>query len=244
MTTGNHGCAGAHLNVYNLSSTRSCRFTVETVACPDCDLLQRIPPLPPGGKARCPRCGETLATQPSDPLDRPLALTIAAAIVFLIANTAPLMGLSAVGREASTTLIGGAHQMWLQGREVTAAMVGFCAVIAPGSYILCMLAVLLAVRRQPAPQWIGEVLRWADFMRPWSMNEVLMLGILVALVKIAELATVIPGIGMYAVFVLIMLLAGIMVTFDPREVWKRIEWAAGGSRPLIAHATSGAGAAR
>ena len=70
---------------------------METVACPDCDLLQRLPELPPGGKARCPRCGNTLATQPSDPLDRPLALTITAAIVFIVANTAPLMGLSAVG---------------------------------------------------------------------------------------------------------------------------------------------------
>ena len=56
---------------------------METVACAECDLLQRFPPIPPGGKARCPRCGNTLATQPGDPLDRPLALAVTAAIVFL-----------------------------------------------------------------------------------------------------------------------------------------------------------------
>jgi len=229
--------------VYNLASIPPRCLAVETVACPGCDLLQRIPPLPSGGKARCPRCGHLLATQPSDPLDRSLALTIAALIVFVIANTTPMMGLSAVGREANTTLLGGAYQMWLQGREITAAVVGFCTVIAPAGYLACMLVVLLAVRRPPAPQWIGELLRWANFMRPWSMNEVLMLGILVALVKIAQLATVIAGIGMYAVFVLIVLLAGIMVSFDPREVWRRVEWAAGEQRMPVADATSGPGRA-
>ena len=89
---------------------------METVACPDCDLLQHLPELPPGGKARCSRCGNTLATRPTDPLDRPLALTIAAAIVFIIANTTPLMGLSAVGRHASTTIAGGALRDVAAGR--------------------------------------------------------------------------------------------------------------------------------
>jgi len=163
---------------------------LETVACPACDLLQEIPLLPPGGKARCPRCGEPLASRPSDPLDRPLGLTLAAAIVFVVANTAPLMGLSAVGRQASTSIIGGAFEMWVQGRELTAVIVAFCVVIAPASYIAFMLTVLLAVRWPPAPPWVGELLRWADVMQPWSMDEVMMLGVLVALVKIAELATV------------------------------------------------------
>ena len=71
-----------------------------------------------------------------------------------------------------------------------------------------MLAVLLAARRPPAPRWVGELLRWAEAMQPWSMIEVMMLGILVALIKIAELATVEPGIGMYAVGALVVLLAG------------------------------------
>ena len=200
---------------------------LETVACPACDLLQRLPPLPPGGKARCPRCSQTLASRRSDPLDRPLALTLAAAVALIVANTAPLMGLSAVGREASTSIIGGTLEMWAQGRELTAVIVAFCVVIAPASYILFMLTVLLAARRPPARHWIAELLRWADFMRPWSMIEVMILGILVALIKIAELATVIPGIGMYAVGALVLLLPAIMISFDPGEIWMRVEWADG-----------------
>ncbi|MEO8674671.1 MAG: paraquat-inducible protein A [Casimicrobiaceae bacterium] len=207
---------------------------LETVACPDCDLLQRIPPLPPGGKARCARCNEVLVHRRADPLDRPLALTFAAAIAFLIANTAPLMSLEAVGRQSSTTIIGGAYEMWIQGSEITAVMVAICAVIAPGGHILFMLAVLLAVRWPPAPRWVGGLLRSAHFMHPWSMTEVMMLGILVALFKIAQLATVIPGIGMYAAFAFIVLLTAVMVAFDPSEVWKRVRWADGSSPPMLA----------
>lgn len=203
---------------------------MDAIACPDCDLLQRIPPLPRRGKARCARCGKILAERRADPLDLPLALTVAAAIALLIANTMPLMGLSAVGRESSTTIIGGAHEMWLQGSEITAVIVAFCAVIAPAGHVLFLLAVLLAVRRPPAPRWVGELLRSAHFMQPWSMTEVMMLGILVALFKIAQLATVVPGLGMYAAGAFVGLITAVMVTFDPREVWKRVVWA-DGERP-------------
>jgi paraquat-inducible protein A len=203
------------------------------MACPDCDLLQRLPELPIGDKARCPRCGSTLASRPVDPIDRPLALTFAAALVFILANTTALMGLSAVGRHASTTIAGGVYQMWQQGEMITAAIVAFCAIVAPGAYILFMLMVLVAVRRPPAPQWIGEVLRWASSVQPWSMNEVMILGILVALIKIAELASVVPGIGMYAVGALIVLFTAIGITFDPREVWNRVQWADGRTPPRV-----------
>lgn len=196
----------------------------ETVACPDCDLLQHIPTLPPGAKARCPRCGHVLATRPSDPIDLPLALTATAVVVLIVANTMPLMAISAVGRHASTTILGGAYEMWMTGEQITAMIVAFCAVFAPGLYILFMLAVLTAVRWPPAPHWVGEVLRWGLHMQPWSMYEVMLLGILVALIKIAELAMVDPGIGMYAVGVLVILFPAIAVSFDPREVWRRIEW--------------------
>ena len=81
------------------------------------------------------------------------------------------------------------------------------------------------VRRPPAPRWVGELLRWAAFMQPWSMVEVMILGILIALIKIAELALVDPGIGMYAVGALVVFFAAIGLTFDPGEARKRIEWA-------------------
>ncbi len=117
---------------------------METVACPECDLLQRLPELPPGGKAKRPRCGNTVASRPSASTDRALALTVTAAIVFILAHTTSLMGLSAVGRSSSTTIFGGVLQMWEDGERITAVIVMFCAGIAPGAYLAFMLTVLLA----------------------------------------------------------------------------------------------------
>jgi paraquat-inducible protein A len=200
---------------------------MEIIACPDCDLLQSIPDLPVGGKARCSRCGCNLAIRLAEPIDLPLALSVTAAIVFIVANTSPLMSLSAVGRFASTTIMGGAYDMWFLGEGITAVIVAFCAVIAPAAYIIFMLTVLVGARRRPAPQWVGEMLRGAEFMRNWSMNEVMLLGILVALIKIAELANVDAGIGIYALGSLVLLFPAIMATFDPDEIWQRVQWADG-----------------
>lgn len=194
-------------------------------SCPDCDLLQIVERPPPGGKARCARCGHILATRTRDPIDHPLALALAALLTLIVANTSPLMGLSVVGHRASTTVVSGAYEMWLHGQELTAVIVVFCAVIAPAAYILCLVAVLLATRRPPASRWFAGMLRWSERMEPWSMIEVMMLGVLVALVKIAELATVEPGIGMYAMGALMLLFPAIQVSLDTDEIWTRLTWA-------------------
>jgi paraquat-inducible protein A len=170
------------------------------------------------------RCGCTLARRPCGPPDLPLALTVAAAIAFVVANVSPLMDLSAVGRVSSTTIVGGAYEMWMQGEKITGVLVAFCAVIAPGGFLSFMLTLLLAARRTPVPRWVGEMLRWGHHFEMWSMLEVMTLGILVALIKIAVLATVQVGIGMFAVGALVLLFPAIALTFDEHELWQRVEW--------------------
>ena len=156
-----------------------------------------------------------------------MALAVAAAIAFLITNVEPLMTLSVAGRQASTTIAGGAWQMWVQGEKITSVLITLFAVIAPALQIGFMLAILLSVRRPPAPRWVGTVLRWAQIAVSWSMVEVMMLGILVSLVKIAALARVDPGAGIFAAGGLIVLLAAMSSSFDPREAWSRVRWANG-----------------
>jgi paraquat-inducible protein A len=204
------------------------------VACPDCDLLQQIAPLPPGGRARCTRCGCQLAKRPAGPEGLDLVLTVTAMIVFVIANTSPLMDLSVIGRSASTTIIGGALEMWREGEQLTGILVAFCAVVAPGAYLAYMLTLLGAAHLSPIPRWVGGMLRSVHHFEMWSMLEVMLLGILVALIKIAELATVNAGIGMYAVGALVLLFPAIIVSFDAREIWERLEWYDGEMPPLAA----------
>ena len=84
---------------------------------------------------------------------------------------------------------------------------------------------MLAVHFKRTPRWIGTLLRHHPATRTWSMIEVMMLGVLVALIKIADYATVIPGVALFVLWSLVFLLAAIQANFDPRLVWDQIEWA-------------------
>lgn len=194
------------------------------VACPGCDLVQRLPDLEPGDAARCPRCERELWHRREDSLNRTFALAVAAAILYVIANSAPMLGLEVVGRSASTTVVGGAQQLWRDGREVVAALVLFTAVVAPALQIGFMLAILLGSRRARPPAWVGTLLRHHPTTRTWSMIEVMLLGVLGALVKIAELATVVPGVALLALVALVFVLPAMQLSFEPQEVWRRVEW--------------------
>jgi len=195
------------------------------IACLHCDLMQQLPRLAPGAIARCPRCNKELWRPREDSLNRTLALTLAAAMLYVVANSVPMLGLTIVGRDASTTVIGGAKHLWDNGQQIVAVLVFFTAVIAPALQIALMLAIVLASRRDRAPRWVGAMLRHHPTTRIWSMIEVMMVGVLVALVKIADYATVIPGMALFVLWVLVFLLAAMQSSFDPREVWERIEWA-------------------
>jgi paraquat-inducible protein A len=195
------------------------------LACPDCDLLQRLPELEPGASARCPRCDHELWRRRDDSRQLTVPLTLAAAVLYVVANTSPMLGLEAVGRTASTTVLGGAEQLWRDGREICAGLVLFTAVVAPALQIGFVLAIALAAHRERPPRWVGTLLRHHPTTQTWSMIEVMMLGVLVALIKIAELATVIPGVAMFALGALVFLLAAIQASFDRREVWNRVRWA-------------------
>ena len=208
------------------------------VACPHCDLLQRLPELPPGGSARCPRCNNELWRRRPDSLNRTFALTAAAVVLYAIANSVPMLGLTIVGRAASTTVFGGVETLWQDGQEMVAVLVLFTAVVAPALQIGIMLAVVIGAQRTRVPTWVGSLLRHHPVTRIWSMIEVMMLGVLVALVKIADYATVIPGVALFVLWVLVFLLAAIQASFDPREVWERITWTEGGAYPAIGDRTA------
>lgn len=195
------------------------------VSCPHCDLLQRIPEVEPGASVRCPRCNKELWRHRVDSINRTLALTFGALILFIIANTVPMLGLTVVGRRAFTTVAGGAFKLWENGQHVVAVLVMFVAVVAPGLEILIQLLIGLGCLRKYPPAWLGFLLRHLDLIRTWSMIEVMLLGVLVALTKIADYATVIPGIALFSLFALVVLLAALQSCFDPREVWDRIIWA-------------------
>jgi paraquat-inducible protein A len=139
------------------------------IACPQCALLQRLPNLAAAASVRCPRCNKELWQRREDSLNRTLALAVAAAVFYVVANTVPMLGLTVVGRGASTTVIGGALHLWQARQETVAILVLFTAVVAPALQIVLTLAIVLGARCEPALRWTGTLLRHHGTTQTWSM---------------------------------------------------------------------------
>ena len=193
------------------------------IACHECDLLHRTGPLPEGASARCRRCGAVLYTNRRDSLDRTLALAITGLILFVVSNTFPFLAMKAEGMIQETTLISGVQALYQQGWPALAALVWVTTVLVPLVQITCLLYILLPLKLRRRPWMLARVFRFMRAVQPWQMMEVFMVGILVAMVKLAKMATIIPGVSVFSFAALIIVLVAAATTLEPRLVWDRLE---------------------
>jgi paraquat-inducible protein A len=192
------------------------------IACHECDLLQHEAALPEGGVAHCVRCGAELYRSHPDSMERTLALTAAAILLFAIANAFPIVGIKLQGKLIQTTLMHTVQMLYDDDMRSLAALVLLTTMIMPALQLLALLYLVLPLRTGRVPPHFALVFRTLHAVQPWAMVEVLMLGVLVSLVKLAGLAHVVPGIALWSFGALMMLMAAIAATFDPRTLWARM----------------------
>ena len=197
--------------------------TNNLVACGECDLLQREVDLPPGGLARCARCEAPLYRNKPGSLDATLALLVAAALLFVFANAYPLMGLDARGIRTSATLWDTAGALYARDMPSVATLVLVTVIVAPAMQLAAMLYMLVPLRMGFVPENLHTAYRMAMFAQPWGMLEVFLLGSLVSLVKLTQVAKIDMEPGIVAVGGYVLLLAAAMAAFEPRELWERVE---------------------
>jgi paraquat-inducible protein A len=190
----------------------------ELIACPECDLLQHKPVMRPHSIARCPRCGTVLARSVSSRLDKALAITLGGLITFLIAQAAPLVSLETNGISNSVTLPGAIAALWAGDMQVVAAMVFCTTLLFPLVEFAALLYVLAPLRAGYRPYGFDTMLRVIQFVRPWGMIEVFMLGVLVALAKLSSFAEVTTHAALFA-FGALTLIATLVVSFDTHALW-------------------------
>ena len=197
------------------------------IACHECDLLQRETVLAKGATARCRRCGAMLYRSMPASVDRALALTLAAMVLFVVANAFPLVGLSVNGDLVETTLFGAVRTLYRDGMWPIAGLVFATTLLMPLLDMAAVAYLLVPLRMGHIPRRPEIVLRMVHWVTPWGMIEVLILGMLVALVKLAHIASVVPGIAMWAFGAVMLVLAAAAAAFDPHEIWARIDVARG-----------------
>jgi paraquat-inducible protein A len=193
------------------------------IACHECDLLHRRQPLPEGRLAKCTRCGTVLYQTKSNSLNRTLALTISALVFLTLANTFPFLGLKMEGQHQETILLTGILELNQQGMLEMAILVFTTTMLLPAMQLLGMLYILLPLKYNIIPFQLPRVYRFYQMIKPWSMMEVFMLGILVSAAKLSDLATVVPGVAVYSFMILIFLLAAITWSLDPHLIWEKLE---------------------
>jgi len=191
--------------------------------CHECDLLQRIASVPEGATARCGRCGALLWKHTRNSIDRTLALSVTALVLFVIANAFPFLSLKSGSIVQQTTLLSGVRGLQEQGYWLLAGVVLLTSVLFPLTQILVTVYLLLPLRMGRRPWQLRRLFRLLNRVQPWSMMEVFMLGILVSVVKLAKMASVVPGVSLYAFAALIFVLAAAMSSLDPHQVWETAE---------------------
>lgn len=193
------------------------------VGCHDCGLLVQLLSAPAGG-ATCPRCEATLHSRKVDSIRRCWALLFAAAALYIPANVLPIMTTKYLGLAESDTIMSGV--LFLAKEEWPLAVVVFTASFVVPLLKLAVLGYLL-YSVQSRSRWRAvdrtRMYRVTQAIGRWSMVDIYVVTILVALVRLDELASVDAEIGAVFFGAVVVLTLFAARSFDPRLIWDRME---------------------
>jgi len=194
----------------------------DVVACHECDLLMRKPQLARGEKAICPRCGYELYAHRHNVVRRSLALVITALLLYVPANFLPIMQLNLLGQTSHDTVWTGVVGLFNSGMQGVAVVVFLCSMAIPLLKLLCQLAVLLSIRLDIGRNYGLLLYRIYHHLRDWGMLEVYLMGVLVAIVKLVDMASVSLGLGLACFISLLLIQAWLEVVMSPHQIWQAL----------------------
>lgn len=193
------------------------------LSCHDCHLLVEMPPAQAHG--RCPRCGAVLHQRKPNSLNRTWALVCAAIILYIPANVLPITITSALGTRQADTILSGVIYFMKSGSWEIAAVIFIASVFVPFAKLVILICILLSVHFRSAwrPRDRTVLYRLTEMVGRWSMVDIYVVTILVALVKLGVVATIEagPAAVYFAAVVVITMFAA--ESFDPRLIWDVIE---------------------
>ena len=158
-----------------------------------------------------------------DSLNRSLALYITALMLWMIANLFPFLGIEVGGIFHENLLYAGGWALYQNGMGELGLVVFLTSIVFPLVIILGMIYLLLPARLGIAPPQAGRIFQLIRTLEPWSLISVFMLGTLIAIVKLGDLATVVPGLSLAAFSTLLVVYTLARSQFDSETLWHRIE---------------------
>jgi paraquat-inducible protein A len=198
--------------------------TENLIACHECDLLQRLPECQGSYIVQCSRCSALLHRGVENSIDRTLALALAGVILFVVANAFPLLAFKLKGQVTQATLLSGVIDLYNTGKWEIAALVLLTTIVVPLFELLILLYIFVPLKFNRVPWKMAAVFRVAQNLSPWSMMEVFLIGVIVAVVKLIGMATIVPGFALWAFAFLIVTLAAAAANMDSQVVWERVAY--------------------
>lgn len=173
----------------------------------------------------CPRCGASLHRRKPHSLQYAWAFLLAAMLCYIPANLMPIMLTEMLSGTQRDTIMSGVAYLWRSGSWPLALVVFVASVLVPLLKILSMLLLLLTVhwRSRWAPRQRTRLYRLLEVVGPWSMLDIYVVGLLVALVQLQSLATIKAGPGAIAFGAVVVLTMLSAMHFDPRLIWDVFE---------------------
>jgi paraquat-inducible protein A len=193
------------------------------IVCPACDLAHRAALVPATERTLCARCRAPLQRPENGNIDAAIALAASALVLFLLANAYPLVAIRSNGSTRDATLIDATRGIFEQGHVVLASLVFITTIVSPLLQIATLLYVLIPLRNKRRAPGQNVVFRTLTQIRPWTFIEVFMLGIVVALVRLAAFAQVVPGISLWCCALLMLNLAALTSRTAPEQFWRWVE---------------------
>ena len=191
--------------------------------CPECDLLMEKIDIPKGSAAKCPRCNCTLYHNKRHPIDRTLALSLTSLILFIPANILPIMTMDLLGRKLEGITMTGVFEMLSSGFFSVGVLVFLTSVMIPVVQQMALTYVLLHLKFKLRTKHTIQFFKFYQWLKPWAMIEIYLLGILLSCLKLEDDGDVIFQAGFYALsgFLLTTILA--IVSLDSTYVWSRLD---------------------
>jgi paraquat-inducible protein A len=195
------------------------------IACATCGLVQRVEPLQPGTVAECDRCGSVVIERKTGSLATTSALALAALILYIPANYYPILSMNLYGAHTESTVWDGCVSLFRAGQWPVAAIVFLASIAIPLAKLFGLFFLVVTARFGSAigPRRRLWVHRFIELIGPWALLDVFLVAVLVALVKLDELATVLPGPGLVAFTAVVVLTILASASFDPALIWKKTE---------------------
>ena len=172
-------------------------------------------------RQRCGRCAATLHLRHPDSITRTWALLIAAAILYIPANLLPVLHTTSLFGNEDDTIMSGVAYFWVSGDWPLAVIVFVASILVPmlKLSVLALLAWTTQSRSRWRPLERTKLYRIVERIGRWSMLDVFVVTLTVALVRFKSLAVITAGWGALAFACVVVLTMMAALQFDPRLIW-------------------------